>query len=255
MSRSDVAGEEKLSLITFQNCLEGDSSCPHQLSLRHCQTRTCHSGSIFVPPSLVLPVPLCSLSSGSIQLSKEATSSIFCSLVRAIVRGEVAVVRISRISRVLLHLLLCDVSSHAAPDRHLLCYKLNIFFARTNLGASPPCNIVFARHGTPAQLVEAVCRDGPRAFRTTDGGFFGAGVHAFGGNFNLLQLRANWWPCLLSKLCRWQFLGNIAGALSASAKVLRSQCGAFYSQRRCFTNKCLAVWHSSMLVRTASTHP
>ncbi len=25
--------------------------------------------------------------------------------------------------------------------------------------------------------MEAVCRDGPRAFRTTDGGFFGAGSY------------------------------------------------------------------------------
>ena len=55
--------------------------------------------------------------------------------------------------------------------------KLKSLFERTCLGPSPPCNIVFAWHGTPAQYVEAVCRDGPRAFRTTDGGFFGAGSY------------------------------------------------------------------------------
>ena len=55
--------------------------------------------------------------------------------------------------------------------------KLKSVFERSSLGASPPCNIVFAWHGTPAQYVEAVCRDGPRAFRTTDGGFFGAGSY------------------------------------------------------------------------------
>jgi hypothetical protein len=54
---------------------------------------------------------------------------------------------------------------------------LKSVFERTCIGASPPCNIVFAWHGTPAQYVEAVCRDGPRAFRTTDGGFFGAGSY------------------------------------------------------------------------------
>ena len=39
--------------------------------------------------------------------------------------------------------------------------KLKGAFERTCLGPSPPCNIVFAWHGTPAQHVEAVCRDGP----------------------------------------------------------------------------------------------
>ena len=55
--------------------------------------------------------------------------------------------------------------------------KLQTLFERTCLGPFPPCNIVFAWHGTPAQYVEAVCRDGPRAFRTTDGGYFGAGSY------------------------------------------------------------------------------
>ena len=34
----------------------------------------------------------------------------------------------------------------------------------------PVCNFV-------RRYVEAVCRDGPRPFRTTDGGFFGAGSY------------------------------------------------------------------------------
>ena len=55
--------------------------------------------------------------------------------------------------------------------------KLKSLFEPTVLGASPHCNIVFAWHGAPAQHVEAVCRDGPRSFRTTDGGFFGAGSY------------------------------------------------------------------------------
>ena len=36
---------------------------------------------------------------------------------------------------------------------------------------------MFAWHGTPAQHVQAVCRNGPRALRTTDGGYFGAGSY------------------------------------------------------------------------------
>jgi hypothetical protein len=51
--------------------------------------------------------------------------------------------------------------------------ELKSVFEWTSLGPSPPCNIVFAWHGTPVQQVEAVCHDGPRAFRTTDGGYFG----------------------------------------------------------------------------------
>jgi hypothetical protein len=54
---------------------------------------------------------------------------------------------------------------------------------------------VFAWHGTPAQYVEAVCRDGPRAFRTTDGGFFGAGSYfaaelEYATRYALMQVRA-----------------------------------------------------------------
>ena len=75
--------------------------------------------------------------------------------------------------------------------------KLKSVFERTSLGASPPCNIVFAWHGTPAQYVEAVCRDGPRAFRTTDGGFFGAGSYfavelEYATRYAMMQVRSSW---------------------------------------------------------------
>jgi hypothetical protein len=38
-------------------------------------------------------------------------------------------------------------------------------------------NVVFAWHGCPSQFVENVCRDGPRALRFTDGGFFATGSY------------------------------------------------------------------------------
>ena len=77
--------------------------------------------------------------------------------------------------------------------------KLKGAFERTCLGPSPPCNIVFAWHGTPAQHVEAVCRDGPRAFRTTDGGFFGAGSYfalqlQYATRYALMQVRPPFSP-------------------------------------------------------------
>jgi hypothetical protein len=48
-------------------------------------------------------------------------------------------------------------------------------FETSSYGANPQCNIVMAWHGT--QRVTEVCRDGPRAFRLTDSGFFGAGSY------------------------------------------------------------------------------
>jgi hypothetical protein len=39
--------------------------------------------------------------------------------------------------------------------------KMKSVFERSSLGASPPCNIVFAWHGTPAQYVE--CKTTPHA--------------------------------------------------------------------------------------------
>ena len=51
---------------------------------------------------------------------------------------------------------------------------LDLFLREAGSRSSNP---VLAWHGTSAQYVEAVCRDGPRAFRTIDGGFFGAGSY------------------------------------------------------------------------------
>ena len=75
-------------------------------------------------------------------------------------------------------------------------HKLKSLFERTCLGPSPPCNIVLAWHGTPAQHVQAVCRDGPRAFRTTDGGFFGAGSYfavelEYAARYAMMQVRTH----------------------------------------------------------------
>ncbi len=53
------------------------------------------------------------------------------------------------------------------------------------------------RLGTPTQNVEAVCRDGPRAFRTTVGGFFGAGSYfavklEYATRYAMMQVRTSW---------------------------------------------------------------
>jgi hypothetical protein len=145
----------------------------------------------------VLSVPSFSLLSGDIKLVDEAASSDFCSFVRDRVRREHADAYISRISRVLLdqarmssyvNLFMQEMNSRRInsmlnPTNHTdSAYiaglnRLQSLFEPTCLGRDLPCNIVFAWHGTPAQHVEAVCRDGPRAFRTTDGGFFGAGSY------------------------------------------------------------------------------
>ena len=36
---------------------------------------------------------------------------------------------------------------------------------------------MFSWHGCPSQFLENVCRDGPRALRFTDGGFFATGSY------------------------------------------------------------------------------
>ena len=145
----------------------------------------------------VLQQPAHALPSGTIQLVDEAATSDFCAFVRARMRREAAGVSVSRICRVhvggsrtatFLDLFMREASSRSS--NHMLrpanpadaafaagLHKLKSLFERTCLGPSPPCNIVLAWHGTPAQYVQAVCRDGPRAFRTTDGGFFGAGSY------------------------------------------------------------------------------
>ena len=127
----------------------------------------------------------------------EPKTSVFAEYVMQRARREHSDLRISRICRVTMdsarmatymNLFMREASSRSrnpmlrpANPTDPACVaglnKLKSLFERTCLGASPPCNIVFAWHGTPAQYVEAVCRDGPRAFRTTDGGFFGAGSY------------------------------------------------------------------------------
>jgi serine/threonine protein kinase len=159
------------------------------------------------------PAPLALPSSG-IQLIDEPMTSDFAAYVKLRVRREASGVHINRISRVNVssarmatytELFLREAGSRSsnpmlrpANPSDAACVaglnKLKSVFERTSLGASPPCNIVFAWHGTPAQYVEAVCRDGPRAFRTTDGGFFGAGSYfavelEYAARYAMMQVR------------------------------------------------------------------
>ena len=165
----------------------------------------------------VLQQPPHALPSGAIQLVEEAATSPFAAFVRARMRREAAGVSVGRICRVVvggsraatfLDLFLREAGSRSSnpmlrpanrPDAACVAglNKLKSVFERTSLGASPPCNIVFAWHGTPAQYVEAVCRDGPRAFRTTDGGFFGAGSYfavelEYATRYAMMQVRTSW---------------------------------------------------------------
>jgi serine/threonine protein kinase len=149
-----------------------------------------------------------------IQLADEPMTSAFSAYVRQRVRREAADARISRICRVnvssarmatYMDLFMREMNSRSsnpmlrpANPTDTACVaglnKLKSMFERTCLGPSPPCNIVFAWHATPAQHVEAVCRDGPRAFRTTDGGFFGAGSYfalelEYAARYAMMQVR------------------------------------------------------------------
>jgi hypothetical protein len=151
-----------------------------------------------------------------VQLVDEPMTSVFAEYVMQRVRRQDAALRISRICRVNLSsarmatytdLFMREASSSSsnpmlrpANPTDPACVaglnKLQSLFERTCLGASPPCNIVFAWHGTPAQHVEAVCRDGPRAFRTTDGGFFGAGSYfavelEYATRYAMMQVRTS----------------------------------------------------------------
>jgi serine/threonine protein kinase len=53
----------------------------------------------------------------------------------------------------------------------------NSMCEETFAGVCDNTKVMLAWHGTGANAVESVCRDGPRAFRTTDGGYFGAGSY------------------------------------------------------------------------------
>jgi serine/threonine protein kinase len=179
-----------------------DSNPPSTLAALLCQ-----------PALSPLPHPL---PSGAIQLVDELMASDFSNFVRARVRREHAGMHISRICRVhvgrtrmatYLDWFMRESGSRSSnpmmrpsnpADAAFVSglKKLKSLFERTSLGPSPPCNIVFAWHGTPAQHVEAVCRDGPRAFRTTDGGFFGAGSYfalelEYAARYAMMQVRTS----------------------------------------------------------------
>ena len=121
----------------------------------------------------VLQQPPHALPSGAIQLLDEAATSDFAAFVRAHMRRQAAGVSVSRICRVVvggsrtatyLDLFMREASSRSSnpmlrPSNPAdAAFKeglssLKSVFERTCLGASPPCNIVFAWHGTPAQYV------------------------------------------------------------------------------------------------------
>jgi serine/threonine protein kinase len=175
------------------------SAILQQLSVSHVapadHSQPCTLAALLCQPALSAP-PHSPLSS-CIQLLDEPAASDFCNFVRARVRREDGGTRISRISRVLLggarmatyiDLFMREMNSRSSnpmmrpanlfePACVSGLNKLKSLFERTCLPADSACNIVMAWHGTPAQHVEAVLRDGPRAFRTTDGGYFGAGSY------------------------------------------------------------------------------
>jgi serine/threonine protein kinase len=113
------------------------------------------------------------LPSGTIQLVEEAATSGFAAFVRARMRRQAAGVSVSRICRVVvdgsrtatyLNMFMREASCRSSnamlrpanpPDAAFAAglNTLKSVFERTCLGASPPCNIVFAWHGTPAQYV------------------------------------------------------------------------------------------------------
>jgi serine/threonine protein kinase len=121
----------------------------------------------------VLRPPPHALPSGTIQLVDEAATSDFAAFVRTRMRREAAGVSVSRICRVVvggsrtatyLDLFMREASSRSSnpmlrpanPPDAAFAAGLNMLksvFERTCLGASPPCNIVFAWHGAPAQYV------------------------------------------------------------------------------------------------------
>ena len=121
----------------------------------------------------VLQPPLHALPSGAIQLVDEAATSDFAAFVRARMRRQAAGVSVSRICRVVvggsrtatyLDLFMREASSRSSnpmlrpanpPDAAFAAglNTLKSVFEPSCLGASPPCNIVFAWHGTPAQYV------------------------------------------------------------------------------------------------------
>jgi serine/threonine protein kinase len=120
-----------------------------------------------------LQQPPQTLPSGATQLVDEAATSDFATFLRARMRREAAGVSVSRVCRVVvgssrmaffLHLFMREANSRSSNAKlrpanatDAACVaglnKLKSLFERTCLGASPPCNIVLAWHGTSAQYV------------------------------------------------------------------------------------------------------
>ncbi|CUG88587.1 Hypothetical protein, putative [Bodo saltans] len=81
-----------------------------------------------------------------------------------------------RVSRAQNPELCVDLELSVNLDRMAAIDKLKAMFEDL-IVPQPGARIVFAWHGVPANAVTAVCRDGPRNFRKTDGGYFGAGSY------------------------------------------------------------------------------
>jgi hypothetical protein len=133
----------------------------------------------------------------AIKLLDVGLESPFAACVLARMRGDIADFRVSRVSRVCVDRsreeAFCSMveregssrqsnpklrpSNFTDPATVAGLEALKRCFEASYYGVNSACNIVFAWHGPPLQHVEAVCRDNPRSFRTTDGGFFGAGSY------------------------------------------------------------------------------
>jgi serine/threonine protein kinase len=72
---------------------------------------------------------------------------------------------------------LAAFAAKAAPHRQSLANPINDDNDPINDDNDGLARIIFAWHGTPKNLVDAVCRDGLRTLRETDAGFFGDGVY------------------------------------------------------------------------------
>jgi hypothetical protein len=80
---------------------------------------------------------------------------------------------------------------HLYSQTKLILFGLNLFFIHL-----PQANIIFAWHGCPAEHLQNVLRDGPRALRFTDGGYFSTGSYTafeldYASRYALLKPAAN----------------------------------------------------------------
>ena len=62
-------------------------------------------------------------------------------------------------------------------DFHRGLAYFNSVCEQTEVGICDHAKVALAWHGTNVKAVDSVCTYGPRAFRTTDGGYFGAGSY------------------------------------------------------------------------------